>query len=145
VSYDLKDSGKREIGVIAEEVGKVVPEVVTHEDNGRDARGVEYSRLTALLIEATKEQQALIHRQQQQIRAQQAQLKAQQMESKLQQARINEQQNQIKSQARLSELQQAQIAQLSSQVKAIQASLKTSARSGAEVRTVKARTAMVQQ
>jgi Chaperone of endosialidase len=26
VSYDLKDSGKREIGLIAEEVGQVVPE-----------------------------------------------------------------------------------------------------------------------
>jgi len=67
VSYDLKDSGKHEIGVIAEEVGRVVPEVVTYEDNGKDARGVDYSRLTALLIEATKEQQALIHKQQEQI------------------------------------------------------------------------------
>jgi hypothetical protein len=57
VSYDLKDSGKHEIGVIAEEVGKVVPEVVSYEENGKDARGVDYSRLTALLIEATKEQQ----------------------------------------------------------------------------------------
>jgi hypothetical protein len=57
VSYDLKDSGKHEIGVIAEEVGAVVPEIVTYEDNGKDARGVDYSRLTALLIEAAKEQQ----------------------------------------------------------------------------------------
>jgi len=38
------------------------------------ARGVDYSRLTALLIEATKEQQALIRRQQKVIRAQQAQI-----------------------------------------------------------------------
>jgi hypothetical protein len=67
VSYDLKDSGRHEIGVIAEEVGAVVPEVVTFEENGKDARGVDYSRLTALLIEATKEQQALIHEQQAQI------------------------------------------------------------------------------
>ena len=145
VSYDLKDSGKHEIGVIAEEVGAVVPEVVTYEDNGKDARGVDYSRLTALLIEATKEQQVLVHKQQQEIRTQQAQIKTQQTESKLQQARINEQQNQIKSQARLSELQQAQIAQLTSQVKAIQTSLKTSGRSGAEVRTVKAQVPTVQQ
>ncbi|MGB6676072.1 MAG: tail fiber domain-containing protein [Terriglobales bacterium] len=57
VSYDLKGSGKHEIGVIAEEVGAVVPEVVTYEENGKDARGVDYSRLTALLIEATKQQQ----------------------------------------------------------------------------------------
>ena len=74
VSYDLKNSGKHEIGVIAEEVVKVVPEVVTYEDNGTDARSVDYSRLTALLIEATKEQQALIHKQQQQIHTQQAQI-----------------------------------------------------------------------
>lgn len=57
VSYDLKDSGKHEIGVIAEEVGAVVPELVSYEENGKDARGVDYSRLTALLIEAAKQQQ----------------------------------------------------------------------------------------
>jgi len=67
VSYDLKDSGKHELGVIAEEVGAVVPEVVTWEKNGTDAQGVDYGRLTALLIEATKEQQALIRQQQQEI------------------------------------------------------------------------------
>jgi hypothetical protein len=43
--------------VIAEEVGQVVPEVVSFEQNGKDARGVDYSRLTALLIEAVKQQQ----------------------------------------------------------------------------------------
>jgi Chaperone of endosialidase len=72
VSYDLKDSGKHEIGVIAEEVGKVVPEVVSYEDNGKDARGVDYSRLTALLIEATKEQQREIRQQQALLRTQAA-------------------------------------------------------------------------
>ena len=138
VSYDLKDSGKHEIGVIAEEVGAVVPEVVTYEDNGKDARGVDYSRLTALLIEATKEQQALIHKQQQQIRAQQAKMKAQE-------ARIDEQQAEISSSVKLAQSQQAQIALLGSQVKAIQASLKTNGRTGAEVRTVKAKVPTVQQ
>jgi len=84
VSYDLKDSGKHEIGVIAEEVGKIVPEVVSYEDNGKDARGVDYSRLTALLIEATKEQQREFRQQQaelanalRQIRQQQSLLRAQ--------------------------------------------------------------------
>ena len=67
VSYDLKDSGKHEIGVIAEEVGKIVPEIVTYEGNGNDARGVDYSRLTALLIEAVKQQQTQIALQQRQI------------------------------------------------------------------------------
>jgi len=72
VSYDLKDSGKHEVGVIAEEVGAVVPEIVSWDKNGKDAQGVDYSRLTALLIEATKEQQALIQQAQEQIRVQQA-------------------------------------------------------------------------
>jgi Chaperone of endosialidase len=67
VSYDLKDSGKHEVGVIAEEVGAVVPEVVTFENDGKDARGVDYTRLIALLIESTKEQQSLIRKQQQQM------------------------------------------------------------------------------
>ncbi len=57
VSYDLKASGKHEVGVIAEEVGAVVPEIVSWDKNGKDAQGVDYGRLTALLIEATKEQQ----------------------------------------------------------------------------------------
>jgi hypothetical protein len=48
VSNDLNDSGKREIGVSAEEVGQVVPEVVSDEENGKHAHGVDYSRLTAL-------------------------------------------------------------------------------------------------
>jgi len=67
VSYELKANGKHEVGVIAEEVGAVVPEVVTWDKNGTDAQSVDYSRLTALLIEATKEQQALIQKQQEQI------------------------------------------------------------------------------
>ena len=53
--------------MIAEEVGQVVPEVVSYEKNGRDAQGVDYSRLTALLIEAVKQQQQQIQKQQLQI------------------------------------------------------------------------------
>jgi len=74
VSYDLKDSGKHEIGVIAEEVGAVLPEVVTYEDNGKDARGVDYSRLTALLIEAVKQQQRAAKQQQALVRQQQQEI-----------------------------------------------------------------------
>jgi hypothetical protein len=72
VTYDQKDSGKHEIGVIAEEVGAVVPEIVTYEPNGQDARGVDYARLTALLIEATKQQQREIQQQRNALRAQSA-------------------------------------------------------------------------
>jgi hypothetical protein len=60
VSYTYTASGKHDIGMIAEEVGKVVPEVVSYEDNGKDARGIDYARLTALLVEAVKQQQSEI-------------------------------------------------------------------------------------
>jgi hypothetical protein len=72
VSYDSKVNGKHEIGVIAEEVGQVLPEVVSYEKNGVDAQGVDYARLTALLIEAVKSQEAKI----QQLNAQIEQLKS---------------------------------------------------------------------
>jgi len=60
VSYDAKADGQHNIGLIAEEVGEVVPEVVVYEENGNDAKSVDYARLSALLIEAVKEQQAQI-------------------------------------------------------------------------------------
>jgi trimeric autotransporter adhesin len=77
VSYDLKANGKHEVGVIAEEVGAVVPEVVTWEKDGKDAQSVDYSRLTALLIEATKEQQRELAKALRQIRQQQDLLRKQ--------------------------------------------------------------------
>lgn len=59
VSYHSNLSGRSEIGFIAEEVGAVVPEVVSFEANG-DARGIDYARMAALLVEAVKSQQAQI-------------------------------------------------------------------------------------
>ena len=72
VSFDWKASGKHDIGLIDEEVGAVVPEVVAYEENGQDAKGVDYARLTALLIEAVKEQQKQI----QQLHSQMEELQA---------------------------------------------------------------------
>jgi hypothetical protein len=77
VSYDLKENGKHEIGVIAEEVGAVVPEIVQWDKNGKDANGVDYSRLTALLIEAVKQQQAQFNAQQAKSEAQITELRSQ--------------------------------------------------------------------
>jgi hypothetical protein len=57
VYFDWKESKKHGIGMIAEEVGKVIPEVVSYEENGVDAQAMDYARLTALLVEAIKEQQ----------------------------------------------------------------------------------------
>ena len=58
VSFDWKATGKHDIGFIAEEVAAVVPEVVAFDDHG--AQGVDYARLTTLLVEAIQEQQAQI-------------------------------------------------------------------------------------
>jgi hypothetical protein len=57
VYYDWKADGKHNIGLIAEEVAEVIPEVVMYEKNGKDANALDYARLAALLIEAIKEQQ----------------------------------------------------------------------------------------
>jgi hypothetical protein len=77
VSYERKTDGKHEIGVVAEEVDRVVPEVVSHDPKTHEAQGVDYSRLAALLIEAVKSEQTEIQSQQaeiQQLKAQIAQL-----------------------------------------------------------------------
>jgi hypothetical protein len=44
---------KHDVGVIAQEVEKVLPEIVGTKDNG--IKAVQYEKLTALLIEAVKE------------------------------------------------------------------------------------------
>ena len=63
--------GKRDLGVIAQETEKVVPQIVhdhtmplldkENPDNGELYKTVDYEKLTALLIEAVKEQQAQIN------------------------------------------------------------------------------------
>jgi hypothetical protein len=70
VSYERKADGKHEIGVVAEDVDQVVPEVVSRDPRSQEVQGVDYSRLAALLIEAVKTQQAEI----QQLKAQVLQL-----------------------------------------------------------------------
>lgn len=58
VSYERRDTGKQEIGMIAQEVEQVLPELVE-----RDAQGlgsVAYTRLTAVLVEAVKAMQGEI-------------------------------------------------------------------------------------
>ena len=54
VEYDRKESGEHQIGVIAQEVEKIIPEVV-YENDG--TKSVAYGNLIGLLIEAIKEQQ----------------------------------------------------------------------------------------
>ena len=60
VIYDRRDgSRKNEAGLIAEEVNKVLPNLITLDDQGIPL-GVQYTKLTAYLIEAVKSLKAEI-------------------------------------------------------------------------------------
>ena len=54
----IHENEGHDIGVIAQEIQKVLPEIVTMRDNGYLA--VKYEKIVALLIEAIKEQQKQI-------------------------------------------------------------------------------------
>jgi len=54
VSYNLKESGEASIGLIAQEVEKILPEVVRTDEEGY--KSIAYGNIVALLIEAIKEQ-----------------------------------------------------------------------------------------
>jgi Chaperone of endosialidase len=77
VSYQRKADGKHEIGVIAEDVDQVVPELVFRDPDTKQVQGVDYARLSALLIEAVKTQQAEI----QQLKVEVLQLKSNRLEN----------------------------------------------------------------
>jgi hypothetical protein len=57
--FDRISTGNREMGVIAQEVEAVVPELVFTDENG--LKSVAYANTVALLIEAIKEQQQQIN------------------------------------------------------------------------------------
>jgi putative lipoic acid-binding regulatory protein len=54
VEFNMIGDDKKQLGVIAQEVEKVLPELVTEKD---DIRSVAYGNIAAVLIEAIKEQQ----------------------------------------------------------------------------------------
>jgi hypothetical protein len=65
--WDEEHGGKHDMGFIAEEVGEHVPEVVIYEKDGVYASGIDYGAITPVLVQAIKEQQALIQKQQEQL------------------------------------------------------------------------------
>jgi hypothetical protein len=58
VEFTWKDSGERDFGFIAQDVQSVLPKAVHTADDG--VQGVDYSRLTSVLVEAVKAQQVQI-------------------------------------------------------------------------------------
>lgn len=73
ISYDWKEGGKKDTGFAAEEVEKIDPRFVTYNKQGQ-IEGVRYNRLTAVFVNAFKEQQQQIEAQQKLIEIQQRQL-----------------------------------------------------------------------
>ena len=69
VRYDWKKNSMPDVGFIAQEISEVLPELV-HEDPTSGYLGVEYGKITGLLVEAIKEQQEEIKS----LRAQQGQI-----------------------------------------------------------------------
>ena len=59
VQYNLKDNKIVEIGVIAEEIANILPEVIKYNNEGQPD-SVSYGRLSAVFIEAIKQQQKQI-------------------------------------------------------------------------------------
>lgn len=59
VSFNWKDSGEKGIGLVAQDVEKVYPELV-HTNPQSGIKSVEYGNLVAPLVEAIKEQQKQI-------------------------------------------------------------------------------------
>jgi hypothetical protein len=53
-SWDAEHGGDHDMGMIAEEVGEVLPEIVEYEEDGRYASGMDYGKVTPLLVEAVK-------------------------------------------------------------------------------------------
>ena len=56
VTFDWKESGERDYGLIAEEVNEHLPELVKKSEEG-EVEGIKYTKLTSLLIKAVQDQQ----------------------------------------------------------------------------------------
>src|SRR5271169_3844223 len=77
ITFDWKQGGMHDVGLGAEEVAQVEPLLVTHNANG-EIEGVKYDRLSAVFVNAFKEQQVEIEQQRDQIAQQARQIRVQQ-------------------------------------------------------------------
>lgn len=75
--WDEGHGGYHSVGFIAEEVGHIIPEIVAYEDNGVDAKGMDYSKMTPLLVEAVN---AIRREYQEKFKKQQSEIDALQQE-----------------------------------------------------------------
>jgi hypothetical protein len=68
VEFTWKETGNKDFGFIAEEVGKVLPQLVSYESDGKSAVGMDYSKITSLLVECVKTQQDQLETQEKRIK-----------------------------------------------------------------------------
>jgi hypothetical protein len=57
--FEYKDDGRSDVGLIAEELQPIIPELVGVNKEGQ-ADSVSYDRMVSVLVKAIQEQQALI-------------------------------------------------------------------------------------
>ncbi len=76
VEFTWKESGHQDFGFIAEEVGKVLPQLVSYEADGKSAIGMDYAKITSLLVECVKTQQVQIETQDKRIKTLEKKLKS---------------------------------------------------------------------
>jgi len=73
ITFKWKSDNSPDLGFGAEDVAKIEPLLVTRNDKG-EVEGVKYDRLSAVLVNAVKEQQQQIAQQQEQIKQQQLEI-----------------------------------------------------------------------
>ena len=56
VTFDWKDTGHKDYGLIAEEVNEHLPELVKKSDVTGEVEGIKYTKLTSLLIKVVQDQ-----------------------------------------------------------------------------------------
>jgi len=76
VTFYWKSTNQEDLGLIAEEVEKVEPMLVTRDKSG-EIQGVKYTQLSVVIVNAIKQQQFQLARQQTRIEMQQAQINQQ--------------------------------------------------------------------
>ena len=57
VTFNWKSNNRKDIGFIAEDVGKHMPEIVEWKKENIEAHGMDYTKLVPVLVEAVKAQQ----------------------------------------------------------------------------------------
>lgn len=94
VTFDWKGRNEHDLGLIAEEVAKIDPLLVTRNPDG-EIQGVKYDQLSVVLINAIKEQQAGISDQQSVISGQKSQIDELNSKVKDQNSKIDNLQTQL--------------------------------------------------